>query len=239
MTIRSPLPTGKARPLPSDQATSPTRSKSPRVDFPVVALGASAGGLETFKKLFDVLPADSGMAFVLIQHLDPSHKSLMVDLLARHTTMPVMLATDRLPLEPNHVYLIPPGVSMAIAAGTLRLSEPLERHGKRMPLDFFLRSLADDCKQRAIAVILSGTGTDGTLGVKSIKGNGGLVIAQNPDEAAFDGMPHSAILSGSADLVLPVAEIPAALVRYAAQGYVTADVEANTTAASTATTFSG
>ena len=198
-------------------------SRGAAIDFPVVALGASAGGLETFKNFFDVLPADSGMAFVLIQHLDPNHKSLMVDLLASHTSMPVEQATDQMTLKPNHVYLIPPGVSMAIKGGTLHLSEPLQRHGTRMPVDFFLRSLAEECGQRAIAVILSGTGTDGSLGLKAIKEQGGLVVVQEPEEAAFDGMPRSAIQSGGADLVLPVAQIPNAIMNFAAHAYVKAN----------------
>jgi two-component system, chemotaxis family, CheB/CheR fusion protein len=189
------------------------------IDFPVVALGASAGGLDTFKRFFDALPAASGMAFVLIQHLDPNHKSLMVDLLAGHTSMRIVQATDQMTLEPNHVYMIPPAVSMAIKGGTLHLSEPLQRHGTRMPLDFFLRSLAEECGQRAIAVILSGTGTDGSLGLKAIKEQGGLIIVQDPEEAAFDGMPRSAIQSGGADFVLPVARIPEAIMNYATHAY--------------------
>ena len=221
MIFRSTQPALKARPSASDRAlgndTGPNLTGN---DFPVVALGASAGGLETFKKFFDVLPSDSGIAFVLIQHLDPTHKSLMADLLAGHTKMPVMQATDWLMLERDHVYLIPPGVSMAIEAGVLRLSEPLERHGKRMPFDVFLRSLADDCGPRAIAVTLSGTGTDGSLGSKAIKAKGGLVIAQDPNEASYDGMPRSVIVSGDADFVLPVTKIPEAIIRYASQPYV-------------------
>jgi two-component system CheB/CheR fusion protein len=160
------------------------------------------------------------MAFVLIQHLDPKHQSLMVDLLAGHTPMKVLQAKDRMRLERDHVYLIPPGTYLAIAEGTLRLSKPLERHGARMPFDFFLRSLAEECGERAICAILSGTGTDGSLGLKAVKEKGGLVIVQDPREVAFDGMPRSAINTGSVDLVLAVAEIPQALVRYSRQKYV-------------------
>ncbi len=166
------------------------------------------------------MPADCGMAFVLIQHLDPKHQSLMVDLLAGHTPMKVLQATDGMRLERDHVYLIPPGAYLAIAEGTLRLSKPLERHGARMPFDFFLRSLAEECGERAICAILSGTGTDGSLGLKAVKERGGLVIVQDPEEAAFDGMPRSAIKTGGVDLVLAVAEIPQALVRYGRQNYV-------------------
>ncbi len=166
------------------------------------------------------MPADCGMAFVLIQHLDPKHQSLMVDLLAGHTQMKVLQATDGMRLERDHVYLIPPGAYLAIAEGTLRLSKPLERHGARMPFDFFLRSLAEECGERAICAILSGTGTDGSLGLKAVKEKGGLVIVQDPQEVVFDGMPRSAINTGGVDLVLVVAEIPQALLRYSRQNYV-------------------
>ena len=146
MTGRSARKAGPARPRPSERASA----KRASVDFPVVALGASAGGLDTFKKFFDALPADSGMAFVLIQHLDPKHQSLMVDLLTGHTPMKVLQAKDRMRLERDHAYLIPPGAYLAIENGILRLSKPLERHGARMPFDFFLRSLAEECGERAI-----------------------------------------------------------------------------------------
>jgi two-component system CheB/CheR fusion protein len=182
--------------------------------FPVVGVGASAGGLDTFRKLFDGLAADSGMAFVLIQHLDPTHQSLMVDLLAVHTAMKVRQAADGMRLEPDHVYIIPPGVYLSIGGGALRLSPPRERHGARMAFDFFLRSLAEECGERAICVILSGTGTDGSVGLKAIKERNGLVIAQDPAEATFDGMPRSAIATAAVDLVLPVDKIPEALARY-------------------------
>jgi len=199
---------------------SPKRAS---VDFPVVALGASAGGLDAFKRFFDALSGNSGMAFVLIQHLDPTHESLMVDLLTGHTRMKVLQATDGMQLARDRVYLIPPGAYLAIEGGILRLSEPLERHGARMPFDFFLRSLAEECGERAICAILSGTGTDGSLGLKAVKEKGGLVIVQDPEEAAFDGMPRSAIMSGGADLVLAAAKIPQALIRYGRQTYVKAE----------------
>src|SRR5689334_6182142 len=212
---RASLP-GQARPQTNGRA-SPTGVS---VDFPVVALGASAGGLDAFKKVLDALPANSGMAFVLIQHLDPTHESLMVDLLTGHTPMKVLQATDRMQLARDRVYLIPPGAYLAIEDGTLRLSKPRERHGARMPFDFFLRSLTEECGERDICAILSGTGTDGSLGLKAVKEKGGLVIVQDPEEAAFDGMPRSAIMTGDADLILKVAKIPQALVRYGRQTYV-------------------
>ena len=182
--------------------------------FPVVGIGASAGGLDAFKVLLDALPPDTGMAFVLIQHLDPLHVSLMAGLLSGHTAMSVTAATEGARIEPNHVYLIPPGVSLAVAQGKLHLSEPSERHGARMAFDFFLRSLAKDCGERAICVVLSGTGTDGSEGLKAVKNKGGFAIVQDPLDAAFDGMPKSAIQTGQADLIVPAGEIPSALIKH-------------------------
>jgi two-component system CheB/CheR fusion protein len=157
------------------------------------------------------------MAFILIQHLDPTHESMMVSLLAGHTPMKVQQAADGMPLEREHVYLIPPGAYLSIRGDALRLSEPRERHGARLPFDFFLRSLAEEFGKRAICVILSGTGGDGSLGLKAVKEKGGLVIAQDPDEAEFDGMPRSAIMTGTVDLVLPVAKISEMLAKYGRQ----------------------
>jgi two-component system, chemotaxis family, CheB/CheR fusion protein len=188
-----------------------------RCNFPVVGLGASAGGLDAFRRLLAALPAGTGMAFILIQHLDPTHASMMVDLLAGHTPLKVQQAADGMPLEREHIYLIPPGAYLSIRGGALRLSEPRERHGARLPFDFFLRSLAEELGERAICVILSGTGGDGSLGLKAVKEKGGLVIAQDPDEAEYDGMPRSAIMTGAVDLVLPVAKLPETLAKYGRQ----------------------
>ncbi|MGA8399329.1 MAG: chemotaxis protein CheB [Stellaceae bacterium] len=184
-------------------------------DFPVVGIGASAGGLNACRELVEALPAGSGMAFILVQHLDPTHESMMVDLLAGHTSMTVRQATDGMPIARDHFYVIPPGTYLAVGNGALHLSQPLARHGARLPIDFLLHSLAADYGERAICVILSGTGADGSLGLKTMKEQGGLVIVQDPSEAAYGGMPRSAIMTGAVDLVLPVAKIPAALVRYA------------------------
>ncbi len=181
--------------------------------FPIVGLGASAGGLDAFKAFLTAMPSDTGLAFVLVQHLDPIHVSLMAGLLAGHTAMPVTQAAEGASIEPNRVYLIPPGVSLAVAGGKLHLSELTERHGARTAFDVFLRSLAEDCGERAIGVVLSGTGSDGSAGVKAVKSKGGFVIVQEPSEAAFDGMPKSAIQTGQADCILPVAQIPAALIK--------------------------
>jgi two-component system CheB/CheR fusion protein len=183
-------------------------------DFAVVGIGASAGGLDACRKLLGALPPGNGMAFVLIQHLDPTHESMMVGLLASHTSMTVRQAVEGMPLERDHLYVIPPGTYLAIQSGALRISEPQARHGARLPFDYLLRSLAEDCGARAICVILSGTGADGSLGLKAVKEKGGLVIAQDPGDCAYDGMPRSAIATGAVDLVLPVAEIGAALVNY-------------------------
>ncbi|HLG88992.1 MAG TPA: chemotaxis protein CheB, partial [Alphaproteobacteria bacterium] len=183
-------------------------------DFPVVGIGASAGGLDACGKLMDALPAGNGMAFILVQHLDPTHESMMVDLLAGHTAMTVRQAEDGMAIEHDHLYVIPPATYLSVVGGALRLSQPQARHGARLPFDFLLHSLADEYGSRAVCVILSGTGADGSLGLKAVKGKGGLVIAQEPADAGYDGMPRSAIATGSVDLVLPVDKIAEALVDF-------------------------
>jgi two-component system CheB/CheR fusion protein len=187
----------------------------PRValDFPVVGIGASAGGLDACRRLVGALPANTGMAFILVQHLDPTHESMMVDLLAGHTSMIVRQAAEGMPLERDHLYIIPPGANLSVGKGVLHLSAPSARHGARLPFDFLLQSMADEYGARAVCVILSGTGADGSVGLKAIKEKAGLVIAQDPAEAEYDGMPRSAIATGLTDLVLSVARIPDALVR--------------------------
>src|SRR5208283_2260511 len=142
-------------------------------------------------------PADTGMAFILVQHLDPTHESMLVDLLADYTAMTVQQATDGTPIMPDHVYVIPPGTYLSVGGGVLHLSQPQARHGARLPFDFLLHSLAEACGARAICVILSGSGADGSLGLKAVREKGGLVIAQDPDEAGYDGMPRSAIMTGA------------------------------------------
>jgi len=205
----------KAATARQSRSTSPRTAALGRDDFPVVCLGASAGGLEAFTKLFTALAPDSGMAFVLIQHLDPTHESMMAPLLGSHTSMQVLQATDGMTIERDHVYVIPPRAYLSIKDGSLRLSVPRERHGARMPLDFFLTSLAEEYGARAVCVILSGTGADGSLGLKTVKEKGGLVIVQDPKDAAFDGMPRNAILTGVVDFILAVEKIPGALKKYA------------------------
>jgi len=180
----------------------------------VAGIGASAGGLEAFKKLLAAMPADSGVALVLIPHLDPNHESLMVELLARHASMPVVEAAEGMAVEANRVYIIPPNKNMTIADGLLRLTGPVERGSWQTSIDLFLRSLADDQLERAICIILSGTGSHGTLGLKAVKAAGGMAMVQDPKTAASPGMPESAIATGLADHVLPVEQMPQALVRY-------------------------
>ncbi|HEY6193961.1 MAG TPA: chemotaxis protein CheB [Candidatus Eisenbacteria bacterium] len=177
----------------------------------VVGLGASAGGLEAFEQFFRSVPSDCGMAFVLVQHLDPAHASILTEILQRSTVMRVVEAQDQMVVAPNSVYVIPPNRDMAIFHGALQLSVPEQPRGHRMPIDSFLRSLAEDQGERAMGVILSGTGTDGTLGLRAILGAGGLSFVQEPTTAKYDGMPSSAIQAGFATHVLPVEKMPEAM----------------------------
>jgi len=181
--------------------------------FPVVGLGASAGGLDAFRQFLRAMPADSGMAFVLVQHLDPHHASLLSSILAQCTTMPVTEAYDRQIILPNHVYVMPPNCTLAIADGALRLGPVAETHALRMPIDHFFQSLAEDRGTQAVGIVLSGTGSDGTLGLHAILKRGGRTIVQEPATAAFDGMPASAILAGDVSQVLAVERMPDALLR--------------------------
>jgi two-component system CheB/CheR fusion protein len=205
--------TNSTRVQPSvETSDSDTLAKqAPNMPFPIVALGASAGGLEAFEQLFRHMPVTSGLAFVLVPHLDPSHASILTEILQRSTAMPVVEAQDQMAVAPNTVYVIPPNRDMAIFNGALQLSLPEAPHGQRMPIDAFLRSLAEDQGERAIGIILSGTGTDGTLGLRSILGAGGITLVQEPATAKYDGMPASAIKSGYATHVLPVEKMPTVL----------------------------
>jgi two-component system CheB/CheR fusion protein len=195
-------------------AETAARSRGPDA-LPVVGIGASAGGLDACSRLVDVLPADTGMAFILVQHLDPTHESLMAGLLSEHTKMTVQQATDGMRLAPDNLYVIPPGVYLSVSGDRLVLSQPAARHGARLPFDFLLNSLAEAFGPLAAAIVLSGTGADGSLGLRALKAKGGLVIAQDPTEAGYGGMPRSAIQTGAVDLVLRVADMPAALARHA------------------------
>jgi two-component system, chemotaxis family, CheB/CheR fusion protein len=179
--------------------------------FPVVALGASAGGLEAFEQFFRAMPADSGMGFVLLQHLDPTHASILSEILQRSTSMPVVEARNLMPVERNHVYVIPPNHDMVIARGRLSLSVSARPRGGPLPIDRFFRSLAEDQGEYAVGIVLSGSGTDGTLGLRAIHGAGGLCLVQDPATAKYDGMPASAIQSGFVTQVLAVEDMPKAL----------------------------
>lgn len=189
--------------------------------FPIVGVGASAGGLEAFDKFFTHMPPDSGMAFVLVQHLDPTHESILVDLIRRFTRMKVFQVEDGLKIEPNCIYVIPPNRDMALLHGSLHLMEPTARRGLRLPIDFFFRSLAEDQGEQAIGIVLSGTGSDGTLGLKAIKGEGGMAMVQDPLSAKYDGMPRSAISTGLVDYILDPASMPEQLQSYVKHAFIT------------------
>src|SRR5437899_4541756 len=204
----------------SHTAQQPEPQQSRRGIFPIVGVGASAGGLEAFTQLLKALEPGTGMAYVLVQHLDPSHESALTELLAKATEMPVRQVTDATPVEPNHVYVIPPNVDMIISQGILRLTARTETRGYHMPIDRFLRSLAEDQGSNAIGVILSGTASDGTLGLAATKAEGGITFAQDEKSAKYDGMPQSAIAAGCVDLVLPPDGIAEELARICEQPYV-------------------
>ncbi|MFO7714127.1 chemotaxis protein CheB, partial [Desulfosarcina sp.] len=179
-----------------------------------MGIGASAGGLEALDLFLKHVPHGSGMAFVIVQHLDPTHKGILVELLQRTTDMPVVQVKDRHRVAPDHVYVIPPNKDMSILHGVLHLLAPAEPRGLRLPIDFFFRSLADDCQASSIGVILSGMGSDGTLGLGAIKEKAGVVFVQSPASAKFDGMPRSAIDAGLADVVAPVEALPGRICDY-------------------------
>jgi len=195
---------------------SPAPNEKPEKDtgFPIIGMGASAGGLESFELFFRKMPPNSGMAFVLVSHLDPSHASMLTEILQRNTSMPVIEALDQIKIEPGHVYVIPPNRDMSVFHGALLLSIPEAQRGQRMPIDLFLRSLADDQGEKSICIILSGTGSDGTLGLRAIHGVGGVSFVQDPSTAKYDGMPGSAVRSGLATYVLPIEKMPEQLAAY-------------------------
>jgi len=209
----APQPTRAVRsPTPSPQAgDAPNAGRSP---FPIVGIGASAGGLEALELFLKSVPAGIGMAFVIVQHLDPTHKGMLAELLQRVTAMKVMQVKDRTRVQPDCVYVIPPNKDLSILHGVLYLLDPVAPRGLRLPIDAFFRSLAEDAEERSIGVILSGMGTDGTLGLKAIKGKAGVVFVQDPATAKFDGMPRSAVDAGLADVVAPVEALPGRIIAY-------------------------
>ena len=194
------MPAAESRPAPSPTAT-PT----------VVAIGASAGGLEAIEQFLRGVPESSGLAFVVVQHLDPSHAGAMPELLQRATRIPVAQVKDGTRVEADHVYVIPPNKDLSILHGVLHLTEPASPRGLRLPIDGFLRTLADDQRSAGVAVILSGMGTDGTLGLKAVKERGGVVMVQEPSSAKYDSMPRSAIATRLVDVVAPAEQLPARL----------------------------
>jgi|WetSurMetagenome_2_1015567.scaffolds.fasta_scaffold00655_9 two-component system, chemotaxis family, CheB/CheR fusion protein len=196
----------------------PIQEAQPENGFPIVGIGASAGGLAAFEAFFSGMHADinPGMAFVLVQHLAPDHESILADLIRRYTRMQVFEVEDGMVVQPNCAYIIPPNRDMAFFNGTLQLMEPTAPRGQRMPIDFFFRSLALDQHERAIGIVLSGTGSDGTQGVRAIKGEGGMIMAQKPESIEYDGMPRSAIATGLVDYVLHPSDMPAQLMAYVA-----------------------
>jgi len=173
-----------------------------RPDFRIVAIGASAGGLDALSDFFGAAPEKTGMAFVVVQHLDPTHPSALHELLKRNTRMSVLETINNVKIEPDHVYIIPPTKKMFIANGFLQLQEQDRRPGELHTIDLFFKSMAEQLRDRAICVILSGTGSDGTAGAKAIKAGQGIVMAQNPETAKYDGMPNAVISAGLADFVL-------------------------------------
>src|SRR5437773_299798 len=189
--------------------------------FPIVGIGASAGGLEAFASLLSNVPGDPGVAFVLVQHLDPKHESLLTEILHRSTTMPVSEVTEGVRVKPNHVYVIPPNKDLAISRSILHLMPRTYTRRQHMPVDVFLRSLAEDQKNKAIGVVLSGTASDGVLGLKAIKAEGGITLAQDESSAKYSGMPRSAAAAGVVDFVLPPEDIARELGRIGRHPYLT------------------
>lgn len=188
----------------------------------VVGVGASAGGIETLGRFFDAMPPDSGCSFVVILHLDPTRKSGLAPVLSRHTTMPVVEIVDGMPIEPNRVHVIVPDRTLTIGDGKLHLTMPTEPRGQRHPIDSFFVSLAGGLEHRAIGIVLSGTGSNGTHGLTKIKEQGGATLVEDPATAQFSAMPKNAIAAGVADFVLASEKMPEVLLRYLQQGYVAA-----------------
>jgi two-component system CheB/CheR fusion protein len=200
-------------PQPDAQPSSGEPEESDAI-FPVVGIGASAGGMRALRQFLEATPADSGMAFVIVIHLSPDHESHMAELLSTHAPIPVQQVVETMPLHPNHAYVIPPNRNLSAIDTQLRL-DPLENERRaRAPIDHFLRTLAGTHKNRAICVLLSGGGADGAKGLETIKEFGGLTVVQEPTEAEYDSMPLSAIATRQVDLILPVSQMPGQILQY-------------------------
>jgi two-component system CheB/CheR fusion protein len=228
-TIKGPAMSQETESAPEERPAKKASQKSPVPQqstarkreqlFPIVGVGASAGGLEAFTAFLKQLPSDSGMAFVLIQHLAPKQHSQLSEILSKATKMPVREIASSTTAEPNCVYVMAPGVCLGMKDGQIEVDE--RGPDRNLPIDYFLKSLARDNTSKAIGIVLSGTASDGTLGLKSVKAEGGITFAQEPTSAKFDGMPRSAIAAGVVDFVLPPGEIARRLVRLAQHPYVT------------------
>ncbi len=210
---------GKQAELPAELSVAKSEDDRTPVRFPIVGIGASAGGLSAIEAFLSAMPHDKehNFAIVIIQHLSPDHKSLLSELLKRYTDMQVYEAQDGMEVKANCAYIIPPNRDMALLGGKLQLFEITAPRSAHFSIDFFFRSLAEDLRERAICVVLSGTGTDGTLGVRAVKGAGGVALAQTPESTEFDGMPRSAIATGLVDYILLPAEMPAQLIAILSQ----------------------
>jgi two-component system, chemotaxis family, CheB/CheR fusion protein len=208
------MPGGKTKGKESAAKNNPEKKA-----FPVIGIGASAGGLEALETFFSHMTAESGMAFVVIQHLPPRHKSILGEILKKDTQMTILEIQEGMKIEPNQVYLNPPDKDVALSKGTFHLAAPLEVTKVRMPIDFCFRSLAEDQREKAVCIVLSGTGSDGTLGLEEVKAAGGLTLAQAEDQAKYPFMPRSAIDTGQVDYILPVEKMPEELIKYAKHPY--------------------
>src|SRR5215472_3250775 len=219
----TPMKKSSRKKLPSRGQTasegSSVETRGPQ-EFPIVGVGASAGGLEAFSDLLRHLPEKTGMAFVLVQHLDPTHGSVLPEILARTTKIPVQEVTDGIRVKPDHIYVIPANTNMMIEDGVLRLGARMLVRGQHLPIDGFLQSLANDRGDRAIGVILSGTASDGTGGCTAIKAAGGITFAQDEHSAKYASMPRNAIDAGCIDFVAPPKDIARELTRIGRHPYI-------------------
>jgi len=213
--MKKPASTPASKRTVKTAAPAPLKTQPKQVLVcPIVGIGASAGGLEALVQFLEHVPKDTGMAYVIVQHLDPTQKGMMPELLQRATTLKVLQVADRTKVQPNCVYVIPPNTDMSVLRGVLHLLVPVEMRGLRLPIDFFFRSLADDQREHSIGIILSGMGSDGTLGLRAIKEKAGIVLVQDPVSAKFDTMPRSVIDAGLADIVASAEELPGRLIAY-------------------------
>jgi two-component system, chemotaxis family, CheB/CheR fusion protein len=227
-SIKKSSKTAIKKPIAVQRQITSAPFKEMRTAFPIVGLGASAGGLEALELFLKNVPPASGLAYVVVQHLDPTHKGILVELLQRCTSMPVVQIKDRMPLQPNQVYVIAPNRDLSLLHGVLHLLEPAAPRGLRLPIDYFLRSLAADSGDRSVGVILSGMGSDGSLGLRAIKEHAGAVFVQTPSSAKFDGMPRSAIDAGLADVIAPPQDLPGKIIDFVTRPSQVVDLEQTT-----------